>query len=230
MRVLVIGCRRLLVSLLLWFLLATGCETVRTHGTGDITGELRHHNWWNYYQRGEAFASKGDTLHAQEDFERALGLRSGAKFENDTDGWRVRTYGMHFIEGYFPNRELGVCLYRRGDAARATVYLEKSLSQAPSGRAKHFLNLARRQRLAGAPPAGPSIELSEEALAVWTRERSRGLNGVATGPARISRLTVDGSADFIELAEERYGFDREVPCARGVTPSTWSRRIFLGGR
>jgi len=204
-----------LAPILLCLLLAAGCETVGTRQGDDATGELRHRNWWNYYRRGEALAMKGDVRHAREDFERALGLRSGAKFGNDTDTWRVRTYGMHFIEGYFPNRELGVCLYRLGDTDKAITRLEKSLEQAPSGRAKRYLNLARRKRLAAAPPPEPRIELSAAAGAVWTGERTRRLSGVASGPARISRLAIGDSTEFIELAEERCAFDKEVRLREG---------------
>ncbi len=179
-------------------------------------GELRHHNWWNYYERGLHFLGQGDVEGALADFERALGVRPGARFGSDEDRWRARTYGMHFVEGYFPNRELGVCLFRQERIDEAVKYLEVSMKQAPSGRAKHFLNEARRRLLDREAVAPPTVELAPGRAVRWTRERMRRIEGTARGAARIHALTVNGRREFIELATESLAFDTNVRLAEGT--------------
>ena len=133
-----------------WILLAGvlltmgGCVAPAPENEG---GELYHHNWWNYYARGTYLFRQGRTEEAQADFQRCLGLIPGAKFGNARDMWRARTYGLHFVEGYFPNRELGICLLERNDISQAVHFLETSLRQEPSGRAKHYFNLALQKQM-----------------------------------------------------------------------------------
>lgn len=179
-------------------------------------GSLHHHNWWNYYVRGTVLLKQGQVEEAAADFERALGVRPGAKFGFDRDLWRARTYGLHFVEGYFPHRELGVCLYEQGDLDRALSQLETSLRQEPSGRAKHYLNLVRRKQLLGGPVPLPSLRLEQAEGQAFTRERSLAISGRAEGVGRIARLSIAGRTEFIELAEPVRAFSRAVPLVAGA--------------
>jgi len=179
-------------------------------------GQLRHHNWWNYYERGLHLLHEGDVVGARQDFERALGVRPGARFGFEKDMWRARTYGMHFVEGYFPNRELGVCLSHQDRAAEAVTYLETSMKHAPSGRAKHYLNEARRRLLKRGAAAPPVIEFSPATMARWTRKRVRQVRGMARGEARVCGLTVGGEREFVELAVESLVFGRSVRLTEGT--------------
>jgi len=179
-------------------------------------GQLRHHNWWNYYERGLHLLREGDVGGARQDFERALGVRAGARFGFEKDTWRARTYGMHFVEVYFPNRELGVCLLRQDRPAEAVRYLETSMKHAPSGRAKHYLNEARRRLLERGAAAPPVIEFKPATMARWTRERARQVGGTARGEARVCELTVGGEREFVELAVQSLAFGRNVRLAEGT--------------
>ena len=181
----------------------------------ESLNRLHHHNWWNYYQRGVERLEAGDNKSAREDFEIALGLRPGAKFGFDRDSWRVRTYGMHYLPAYFPNRELGLTLFRLGEIDEAEVYLKKSLEQAPSGRAKYYLNDVHRDQVGRQSVEAPSIKFSPEVTSKWTRLHTRTLSGVATGDGFIGRVVVDEQPQFIELADRAIEFSVPVRLRRG---------------
>jgi hypothetical protein len=194
-------------------LVVGGCIIPPPENSG---GELYHHNWWNYYVRGAYFLKENRVKEATADFQSCLGLIPGAKFGYKRDVWRARTYGVHFLEGYFPNRELGVCLYERQDYTQAIHYLEVSLQQEPSGRAKHYLNLARQKLLAGRGGVpGPQIKVEGESGFAFTSERSLQLRGIAAGEGRIRQLTVGQQDEFIELAAPTLSFNRKVSLAAG---------------
>jgi hypothetical protein len=204
-----------------------GCVAPAPENSG---GELYRHNWWNYYARGTYFLKQNRTEEAQADFQRSLGVMPGAKFGYARDMWRARTYGLHFVEDYFPNRELGVCLFERNDTTQAIHYLELSLRQEPSGRAKHYLNLARQKQLAGRAVPAPQLNLERAGETVCTRERSLLLSGTAGGEGRIRRLAVGGRAEFIELAEPSVSFSRRVPLASGTNVVDVVAEDLLGQR
>ena len=186
--------------------------------TPDGEGVLYRHNWWNYYARGQQLLRQNRHPEAADDFRRCLGLLKGARFGDDRDRWRARTYGLHFVEGYFPNRELGVCLYEQQDDAGAIRHLERSLEQAPSGRAKHYLNLARARQLSGRRLPAPRLRLDEPgaAEAALTRERTLQVAGVAEGEGYIRHLTIGNTPEFIELACPALPFARRVSLAEGT--------------
>ena len=185
--------------------------------TPDGEGVLYRHNWWNYYARGQQLLRQNRHPEAADDFRRCLGLLKGARFGDDRDRWRARTYGLHFVEGYFPNRELGVCLYEQQDDAGAIRHLERSLEQAPSGRAKHYLNLARARQLSGRRLPAPRIRLDlDETAALPTRDRALTVAGVAEGEGYIRHLTIGNTPEFIELACPALPFARRVSLAEGT--------------
>ena len=181
-------------------------------------GALHRHNWWNYYARGLEALRQERVAEAADAFRRCLGLLDGARFGNDRDRWRARTYGLHFVEGYFPNRELGVCLYEQRDDEGALRHLGRSLEQAPSGRAKHYLNLARARQLSGRslPPPRLRLDPDETAAARPTRDRALTVLGVAEGEGYIRRLAIGHAPEFIELAVPALPFSRRVSLAEGT--------------
>jgi len=194
-------------------LVLAGCLVPLSEEQGET---LYYHNWWNYYGRAVYRLKQGQTVEAQEDFQRCLGVRSGAKFGNAHDMWRARTYGLHFLEGYFPNRELGICLYQGNDLTQAIHYLETSLRQVPSGRAKHYLNLARAKEQAGRSVLPPRFQIRESNDSLFTRERRCVIAGSVTGDGRIRHLSVGGHAEFIELAMPSLNFERVVTLLPGT--------------
>jgi hypothetical protein len=205
-----------------------GCLTAKPEA--GLNALLYHRNWWNYYEHGAALLATGQVATAREDFERCLGLRAGARYAYDRDEWRSRTYGLHIIEDYFPNRELGVCLYLLNDPNGAIRCLDRSLRLTPSGRAKHYLNLARTASLRGQTVPAPAIRIDRAAAAVLTRERTRVLSGEATAAGHVRGLRIRGEPLFIELAEPRFAFARPVPLKEGSNAVPVEAEDLLGQR
>ncbi|HBA84747.1 MAG TPA: hypothetical protein DCZ95_11690 [Verrucomicrobia bacterium] len=202
---------------------------VHRSGPEPLQGEeLYRFNWWNYYARGVARMGRGQYGPAREDFENCLGVRSDARSISRRDIWLERTYGVHLIENYFPNRELGICFYQSGDDSNAVRCLEKSLQDEPSGRAKHYLNLARRRRLDPAVATAPSIEFRGDPAARWTRAREEQIRGTAQGPGYIAEILVNGRSQFVELADERRDFSELVPLREGSNVIHVAARDLLG--
>ena len=207
----------------------SGCTRLPqvTRGPREIT----RHNWWNYYEHAMERMHAGDFATAQSDLERCLGLTPGAVYGQDKDAWRVRTYGLHFVEDCFPSRELGICILNAGQPQEAIPFLEKSLKQTPSGRAKQYLNRARRALLASAsPPPPPRIDIAPECLSAWTKERKRTLSGKAQAAGWVSRIAIDGKPEFFELARQDQPFRNDIVLQNGTNVTTVEARDLLGQR
>jgi hypothetical protein len=202
-----------------------GCLVPLSEEQGET---MYYHNWWNYYERAVYRMCQGRIDAASKDFERCLGLRSGAKFGNSQDMWRARTYGLHFLEGYFPNRELGICHYEKNNITQAVSYLEISLRQEPSGRAKHYLNLARGKLYSGQPVPPPAFRFDTDIDTLLTSERSIELSGSVAGRACIRCLSVGGQSEFIELAPPSMSFKRMLTLSPGTNVIAITAEDLLG--
>ncbi len=173
--------------------------------------------WWNFYERGISRASEGQLQEATQDFETAAGERKGATVARPNDARRVRTYGMHFIDDYFPHRELGIAHYRMNRFVEAEKELLVSLSQTPSAKAKAYLNLVRREMLRQKPAQAepPSLEL-QLASGKYLNSDTTTLSGVAQSKNYVSSVFVDGGRLFVELAEPELRFSRELKLRPGA--------------
>ncbi|MDA1043723.1 MAG: hypothetical protein O3C57_00715 [Verrucomicrobia bacterium] len=196
------------------FCLLAGCVTMNPARIDPTI--MRYHNWWNHYERGQTRLAAGDLQGAQEDFENCLGLRREAKFSFPEEHWRVRTYGMHFLNAYFPHRELGICHFLRGDLTEARKYLLKSLTQEPSGRAKHYMNQVEMQALKQQRVPPPVIDIQPESLIKITNARKRILKGRAQGVGHIRDLDINQTRKFIELAMREQPFQEEITLRSGL--------------
>ncbi|MFA7256947.1 MAG: FlgT C-terminal domain-containing protein [Kiritimatiellales bacterium] len=190
--------------------LLSGCLSIQNRSSTGLY-ELSHHNWWNYYQRGRLYLKDGKFDEARKDFETAMGRIPGARYPYAQERWRARTYGMHMLEGYFPHRELGICLFELNQPEDALKLLETSIQMEPSARAKFYINRIHQQLAAAAVP--PWIELTN--LPGWTDQRTLLLQGAASGTNAVAALTVNGEAEFIELASTRIRFRHEIPLKEG---------------
>ncbi len=194
----------------LFLVLLSGCISVQNHRSAGPY-DLHHHNWWNYYQRGRLYLKAGKFDEARMDFETAMGRIPGARYPYAKERWRARTYGMHMIEGYFPHRELGICLFELNQQPEALDLLETSMQMEPSARAKFHINRIHQQLATLAAP--PRIELS--ALPEWTTRRTHTVQGTARGSNAVAALTINSSPEFIELAAPRLEFRRNLPLTEG---------------
>jgi hypothetical protein len=108
-----------------------GGKTVEGKKQGSFRGR-----WWNYYVRGRSYSDGQFFAEAEADMRTALAQRT-------KDQRWARTYGLHFISEYFPNRELGIVLFNQEKYKEALPYLESSNEQAPSARAAYYLDQIR---------------------------------------------------------------------------------------
>ncbi len=188
----------------------SGCLSVQRHSSADPY-VLHHHNWWNHYERGRLFLKDGNFAAARKDFETALGLIPGARYPYAMERWRARTYGMHMMEGYFPHRELGICLFELGEYQQALELLETSIQMEPSARAKFYINRSRKQLAQASAP--PRFETAPQPAR--TRQREIVLKGTAIGSNPIESLIINGESEFIELASSHQTFERKLPLKEG---------------
>jgi TolB-like protein len=95
-------------------------------------------DWFDYYKRAITWMDCEQWQNAESDLLAAIRVRS-------QDKRRVYTSGMHFLNNYFPNRELGVTLYYQQKYDAAVDALLRSFEQFPSEKARLFLQLALRK-------------------------------------------------------------------------------------
>jgi len=142
------GLRNLIsLGLLGLFLYLVGCANrlpplcIKDGKEYCITDEwIFSEEWYSCYIRGISCTQGGCWGNALDEFLRAAQIRGA-----DTR-W-VRTYGMHRLPEYFPNREVGIAYYHLGEIDSALVYLTLSLKQCESAKTKFYLNKARREKL-----------------------------------------------------------------------------------
>lgn len=162
---------------------------------GAASGEEFRGKWWHYYQRGMEFSESAKLEEALSDLKTALRMR-------DKDQRMARTYGMHFID-YFPHRELGIALLKRGDREGAIRELEESLRLADSAKGVFYLNAARKANLSASPkgaaaPLTVSLEMGKEPLV--TRANAITVKATVTSAAFVSKVTVNGASYPVEQA------------------------------
>ena len=184
-------------------------------GGVDPSDPIRFHTWEDYYERGRRRILAGRIQAACEDFEVCLGLRKGARRKNDVDDWRVRTHGMHMFNGYFPNRELGICYYFKGDLTNALRYLNRSASQTPSSRSAFYINKIHADRVSAVPVPRPQIALATTNRA-WTSNQAFEVAGTARGAGKIAHIRVQGEPLPIELAKTNISFLNTVALRAGT--------------
>lgn len=174
-----------------------GCQTspsdnytVEGKAYGVISGVF-HGRWWNYYERGSSFLAGGFLNEAEQDLRTALQSRS-------RDTWQARTYGLHFVE-YFPNRELGITLFKKGQLSEAETYLRNSLSQVDTERARYYLDLIIKERISkgelqDSEPPAVKAELIEVCGEI-TKERGKKTTSTAIKEIN-NRLRIECSDDL----------------------------------
>ncbi len=194
----------------------TGVEDIRTHFN------LHRGRWWNYYARGRWLLETGHPAAAAEDFRTCLRLRS-----QDTR-W-ARTYGMHF-QDYFPNRELGIILFRRGELREALEKLAASRVSEDSARCRFYLGRTREALLkkTGADAAGPAVTVTAPADGAVINSRKATVTGTVTDDQYVGAVSVGGRRLYIDLAAPRIDVDQAVRLVPGRNAVTVSATDLVG--
>lgn len=189
---------------------------------GTVQGAFRH-RWWNYYERALSFAEGSLYEDASADLKKAIGGR-------DKDQRMARKYGMHFVEDYFPHRELGIVYFYMGRYDEAEMELEKSLSQVDTGRAKYFLNEARKALLErsaedAAPPVINVVSVSESEA---TNSFRLTLEGDVEDDFYASKIAINEEPLFVELSAKKLPFSKEIKLKKGLNTIKISSSDLLG--
>ena len=189
--------------------------------------------WWNFYTRGIEFSRRNEWDNAIRDLETAMGKRKGAIFPDNQEKRRAKTYGLHFLDNYFPHRELGVCLFHQGRFDAAEAELLVSLKMLPSSRASFYLNQVRRERLSRQqeqPRAGRvRIDLPFPEGTLFTRKPYIDLDGNATSPDYVSEISANGEALFVELAARSVLLRHRAKLSSGRQELVITARDLAGG-
>jgi tetratricopeptide (TPR) repeat protein len=165
--------------------------------------------WHDYYLRGLSYSDGGYWDDATADFIEALRGR-------DKDQRRARTYGLHFID-YFPNRELGIAYFYKGDYEKAIQSLENSLASSESARAKFYLNKARQSwlRKTQLDTSAPALSVQFPPPRYVTNNFSITIKGTARDNFFVSSLIINNKPSALELASRDINFAEEVPLQPG---------------
>jgi hypothetical protein len=193
------------------FLLLTACAQAPIVGNNPrlIIGNSFRHRWWNYYNRGLEAAERRDFAAAQADLEAALQRRQ-------RDQRMARTYGMHYCD-YFPNREMGVIAWLIGDFQVAQAFLERSIEQYPTAKARFYLDRVRKALIERNSMAidPPEVNFSLPAEPFRTRDDPIRLSGSIFDPNYVAAVTIDGLPLFVDGAQTRFDFDRSLSLPQG---------------
>jgi len=242
------------LALALLVLLGPSCrspsEAGRGHEPWDGAGNpdgipgvppLRRPLWYNFYERGTALAMHGHWALAARDFLTASGQVPGATYGKQVERRRARTYGMHFLEDYFPHREAGVCFFHLGDLERAESELQASLSMLPTSRASVYLNRVRESRLrqSGVRQDAEAIRFAIDGPpdGGYASTSRLALRGTISSPHWIQSVSVNGNRLFIDQAVENYALETVLSLQTGPQTLTltasdlagntrrWERRV-----
>jgi tetratricopeptide (TPR) repeat protein len=182
---------------------------------------IRRNTWWNFYRRGLALANREDWADAIEYFRIALGTKPGSVYPAFQDARRAKTYGLHFLDDYFPHRELGICQFHLGRLNDARDELQLSLEMTPSARAKFYLNLVRRSLLLGQrqrgqlPASRPSLKISGLPANGYIRDPFLRLQGTIASPYWVAEVRINQRDLFIEQAPKTYRLDHRLELSEG---------------
>lgn len=161
---------------------------------GVTEGRFRD-RWWNYYERGRSFQDGKFLEEAERDLRVALDVRS-------RDQRWARTYGLHFVPEYFPNRELGITLFYKKRIEEAIARLETSLEQRYSARAAYFLDEARAAWVASnnLDTSPPTIEIIAPATAAGLSSLDQELVAVIRDDTFVRDILIGGEPYPLDLA------------------------------
>jgi tetratricopeptide (TPR) repeat protein len=204
--------KRLLLVVLLAGL-AVSCETTEdpTYVKDGVNyastdGGVFRGRWWSYYERGSNLLSGEFYEAAEADLRKAIGMTRSSK-----DRWQARTYGLHFTE-YFPRRELGITLLRKGELEEAETLLEQSLSQVDTARAHYYLDQLKKARLAQgslSDTTAPVLDTSlDDVQLVATLDVNLNIN--ARDDLGVETITVNGEALYQRGSAEKISYQQKV--------------------
>ena len=171
-------------------------------------------NWYSCYLRGISCIQGGCWENARDEFWRAACKR-------DMDARWVRTYGMHRLPEYFPNRELGVAFYHLHDLDKAIKYLTLSLEQCESAKAKYYINKVRKEKLLLTQKDREPPQLFLDPYPRIIATPSLTLSGRGRDDTFVANIiiTVNNEKPLFLMELSRplsYAFEQRIPLRKGI--------------
>ena len=190
-----------------------------------VASGIWRNKWWQNYERGLSCADGKFWDEAIASFRAALAVGRGQE-----DRWRVNTYGVHFMDDYFPHRELGIGYYQLGRYEEAQHELELSLGTTENAKAKFYLNKVRRTLLQTTQrdTTPPRIILASPADGFLTKDLSVTVIGYAEDDTYVETLVINGHEQFVELAAPRLPFKQEIALQDGVNTIDFAATDLFG--
>ena len=198
--------------------------------------------YWNYYLRGIAYSLVEEWEKAAKDFEVAIGYETGAVYPEFNEKRRTKSYGLHFLDDYFPHREFGICLFYLGKIEDAEKEIELSDKMLPSSRAKDYLNKIHYLRLSKADESLEdtlNIDLMMNPNGPFTNQSSVLLSGNISSSFPINEVNINGEFELIERAETNHKINKQIDLKAGGqsvsveakslsgNSTIWEKRIFV---
>lgn len=174
-------------------------------------------DWDDYYSCALSYIDGEFYLQALDCLNQAVKQRA-------SDQRMARTYGMHFIDNYFPNRETGVIHFLMGHHRIAEKNLLRSLKQEPSAKAYYYLDEVRKALMKQDPSAASKPDISIISPSGLTPEdhvhKTCAFPVLVTGAVRDSRyvswITIDDKAVFMEAAQKTMPFSQALHLNEGL--------------
>ncbi|MBN4046697.1 hypothetical protein JYT90_00080 [bacterium AH-315-P07] len=165
--------------------------------------------WWSYYERGRGYLDEESFVKAEEDIRTALRKRT-------RDQRWARTYGLHFVREYFPNRELGIVLYSQDKYEQALPYLELSNRQFPSARAAYYLDLTRVELFSSSDASDPVVTFSAHRNSDRLSDQTITLLAQATDDTYVRTVRINGAPYPIQVSSPVVDIEAQIPLNAGA--------------
>lgn len=193
------------------------CPTLKKKDTsygwqgGNFLGD-----WDDYYSCALSYIDGEFYLQALDCLNQAVKQRA-------SDQRMARTYGMHFIDNYFPNRETGVIHFFMGHYRIAQKNLLLSLEQEPSAKAYYYLDEVRKalmkQNQSAVSRPGISITsrpgLNTGDGVYKTRAFPVSITGAVSDSRYVSWIAIDDKTVFMEGARKTMPFKEALYLDQG---------------
>ncbi len=170
-------------------------------------------------------------------YSQALDCLNQAVKQRSADQRMARTYGMHFIDDYFPNRETGIIHFLMGHHSIAEKDLLRSLEQEPSAKAYYYLDEVRKalmkQNLSAASRPDISITSPSKGLPEDGVLKTCAFPVQVTGAVNDSRyaswIAIDDKSVFMEGAQKTMPFNQALYLDEGYHTIEITAGNLMGG-
>ncbi|MGA1826382.1 MAG: CsgG/HfaB family protein [bacterium] len=180
---------------------------------GVVDELIVSHDWDSSYKRGLSYAEGECWEQASIEFNTAISQRT-------KDQWRVRTYGMHVMDQYFPHRELGIVYLNQGMIDAAIAELTTSIQMTKSSKAEYYLDQARKKKLerGDMDHESPRIAIHTNRMynnTIYTNQSLFHVKGTAEDNYFVASVSINEKPVYIPVSAPHLPFDVEVDLEPG---------------